>query len=119
MLEELVQTKYPKMSLSLINVYIKIALDTFMNYFKNQLFIDEITEDKLLEDYTSALYIFICNAIDLDESKGVKLIKQGNKQISYNTYVRQFEINQEILNMLPMARVKPISKEEMGLNEGI
>ena len=106
MLEDMLNVKYPNENKDKILMYKAMALDLFMNYFKDVLNID-ITKTELEGGYSSALFLLISNALDYESSKGLKSIKQGNKSISYNTYENKlFIITDEIKTFLPLPVVK-------------
>lgn len=106
MLEEMLSIKYPNESRDKLSMYKMMALDLFVNYFRDVLNI-EITREELEEGYASSLFLLISNAIDYEGSKGLKSIKQGNKSISYNTYENKlFIITDEIKTFLPLPVVR-------------
>jgi len=113
-LDAMLQEMYPNISIAKLNIYKSIAIDKLLNYFRNQLFIP-ITEQELETEYMSALFLFISNAIDFEKMKGIKSIKQGNKQVAYNTYdAKQFVITKELMDMFPLPRVRAVEKIDLG-----
>lgn len=87
------------------DLYKKIAIDKCMVYFHEKLKI-KITKEEMEEQYASALFLLISNALDFEKTKGMKSIKQGNKAITYNPYEnKQFTITDEIKDLFPLPRV--------------
>ncbi|MGL5329351.1 MAG: hypothetical protein ACRDD7_08785 [Peptostreptococcaceae bacterium] len=106
MIEGVLQSKYPNEGIEKLSMYRMMALDLCMNYFKDVLNID-ITSQQLEEGYSSPLLLIIFNAIDFEESKGLKSIKQGNKSKSFNTYEnKQFVLTDEIKAFFPLPVVR-------------
>ena len=106
MLETMLTTQYPDVSIEKITMYEKIALDKLKIYFNEVLNIS-ITEEEIEREYISALFLLISNALDFESVKGLKSIKQGNKSISYNTYENKlFVLTDEIKSLLPLPVVK-------------
>ena len=104
-LDEMLKEFYPTYSPNRLQIYKNIAIDKVINYFENTLKIS-ITEEELETKYESALFLLISNAIDFEKSKGLKSVKQGNKQVAYNTYDnKQFVLTEEIKSMFPLPRV--------------
>lgn len=104
-LDEMLKEFYPNYSPNKLQIYKNIAVDKILNYFTNNLKIT-ITADKLETEYESVLFLMVSNAIDFEESKGLKSVKQGNKQVSFNTYDnKQFVLTDEMKSMLPLPRV--------------
>lgn len=102
-LDEMLMEVYPNNPKK--DLYKKIAIDKCIAYFHEKLKI-EITKEEMEEQYASALFLLISNALDFEKSKGMKSIKQGNKAITYNPYEnKQFAITDEIRDLFPLPRV--------------
>ena len=110
MIDHLLKNAYPKMDEDILSYYKLLAVELLRGYMEETLNIKisdtEGWDYDFEQKYVGPIFIMTTNAIDYEKTKGLKSIKQGNKQISWNTYDnKQFVFTQEVKDMLPYPNV--------------
>ena len=104
-MEDMILEFFPNVSINKISVLQDLACDTIKNYLNDE----SLTDEFMVENYRSAIFVLIHNALKYEDMKGLKVLQQGNKRIEYGqtTYNKYglLDLTDEVKSLLPASKI--------------